>query len=202
MKARSEKGFTLVEVVVMLAILMILLGVGLPSLFAAMKNSRLSSDYGDLVGALFLARSEAVKHSTFVSVCARASDDSCGEDWSNGWLVFTDFQNQPNDMAGVIDQGDRVLRVVAPIDDRELSSFAVLSELKESPGAGAPQAFVQYNPRGTNNWSTGTFTLCDSRGVDVARAVNLIPSGDIRKARKADGIAVPSDVFGQPISCP
>ena len=105
-RAKSGKGFTLVELMVTLSVLMILMSVGVPSFIAAMKNSRLSGDYSELFGALILARSEAVKQSSFVSVCARASDNACGNDWSNGWIVFADRQNDPGDTAGVIDAGD------------------------------------------------------------------------------------------------
>ncbi len=87
---QQQSGFTLVELVVTMAVMAILLGVGVPSFIDVMKNARTSATYNSLIGSLYLARSEAVKSNLDVAICARASDASCGTDWDNGWLVFID----------------------------------------------------------------------------------------------------------------
>ena len=106
MRMFPQKGFTLIELLVSLAVLMVLVGLGVPSFVSAMKNSKLNEDYSLLVGSLYLARSEAVKRSSNVTVCARATDTSCGDNWDNGWLVFSDNTANGSGSAGVVDTDD------------------------------------------------------------------------------------------------
>lgn len=104
----SQRGFTLLELMVAVAVLSILLGLGVPAFTDTIRNNQIAAAGGDLVGALTLARNEALKRSVQVSVCAAADQDTCaaGTDWSNGWIVFVDDTGAP----GVIDAGDTPLQ--------------------------------------------------------------------------------------------
>ena len=96
MKSNTQQiGFTLIELLMTVVIVSILLGVAAPSMRAVAQNSRLTAAHNELTGSLQLARSEAVKRRTHVSVCARNTDTSCGDDWKKGWLVFTDGGDTP-----------------------------------------------------------------------------------------------------------
>ncbi len=201
MRTLPQKGFTLIELLVSLAVLMILVGLGVPSFVSAMKNSKLNADYSQLVGALYLARSEAVKRSSNITVCARATDTSCGNDWNNGWLVFSDNTSGGIGAAGVVDMDDEIFNIVPPLDGRDVTTLATVSPNPSSAANSSPQVFVRYNPRGGNNWSGGTFIVCDDRGEESALALHLVLTGDIRKGRSAtDGII--EDVHGIPVVCP
>ena len=68
MERKLNQGFTLIELLVAVAVCGILLGIGVPSFADAIKESRISSQYNTLVGSLYLARSEAVKGSSEVTV--------------------------------------------------------------------------------------------------------------------------------------
>jgi len=72
-----HNGFTLIELVVALAVLGILVAIGLPSFNAAIANSRISSQYNDTIGALFIARSEAVKSSLPTAMWLLAMKTKC-----------------------------------------------------------------------------------------------------------------------------
>ncbi|RLJ21524.1 exodeoxyribonuclease V subunit alpha [bacterium endosymbiont of Escarpia laminata] len=88
------RGFTLIELMVTLAAGVILLAVGIPAFTTMMANNQSAAYANDLVMALNLARSEAVKRKVPIAVCARKadSDDECdGNNWQNGWLLFTDI---------------------------------------------------------------------------------------------------------------
>lgn len=86
----SQKGFTLIELMVALAVLAILLGIGVPSFSSMLRDSRASTLASELQGALQLARSEAIKRRQSVVVCRRKPEESVcqdGTDWAAGWLV-------------------------------------------------------------------------------------------------------------------
>lgn len=194
------RGFTLIELLISLAVFMVLVGLGVPSFVSAMKNSRLNGDYSQLVGALYLARSEAVKQSSNVTVCARSTDTSCGTGWKNGWLVFTDNAGGAGTV-GEFDGDDEMLKIVAPLDGRDVVANASLAADPSSSSNSAPREFVRYNPRGGNNWSGGTFVVCDDRLEPHALALHVVLTGDIRKGRSDDDQVV-NDVYGVPVVCP
>ena len=88
----KESGLTLVELLVTIVVLSVLLALGVPGLQNFVKNNRLTAQANDLVVALQLARSEAVKRGTGSIVCASANEATCSgsDDWTTGWIVFTD----------------------------------------------------------------------------------------------------------------
>lgn len=92
--AKKQKGLTLVELMVTLAVAIILIAVGLPLFSGVADNNRMTAQVNALSSALQLARSEAVKTGNRVNVCPKADDDQadfyCGDqdDWANGWMVY------------------------------------------------------------------------------------------------------------------
>jgi type IV fimbrial biogenesis protein FimT len=112
MTTRCQQGFSLLELMVAIAVLGVLLGVAVPSFTQTIRNNGVVANTNELVVALSLARSEAVKRGLPTAVCARTgpTTDVCQtgtvNDWSNGWLVFAD----PAGTAGSIDAGDEIVQ--------------------------------------------------------------------------------------------
>lgn len=86
---RTSKGFTLLELIVAIAVTGIILSVGVPSFISIIQNNRAVAHTNDLVTGLNLARSEATRRSSVVTVCSSTNGTTCngGNDWSTGWLV-------------------------------------------------------------------------------------------------------------------
>ena len=82
LKCRSQPGFTLVEMLVVVIILAIVAIVAMPSLSLALANQRLRAAGTDLVSALLLARSEAIIRGAQVQVTPLSVGD-----WKSGWRV-------------------------------------------------------------------------------------------------------------------
>jgi len=91
-----QRGLTLIELMVTLAVAIVLLAIGIPSFDRLGASNRLTGQTNALVSALNLARSEALARGLPVAVCAKASpspaNTNCGAatDWVNGWQVFLD----------------------------------------------------------------------------------------------------------------
>ncbi|MEN8108370.1 MAG: GspH/FimT family pseudopilin [Pseudomonadota bacterium] len=94
----KESGITLLELLITIVMLSILLAVGVPSLQDFIKNNRITGQANDLAIAIQLARSEAVKRGTGGIICASDDEATCSnsDDWSTGWIVYTDVDQDGN----------------------------------------------------------------------------------------------------------
>jgi len=115
-QAREEKmkrrGFTLVELLVVLAVGSILLAIAVPGYGFLVEVGRLSAATNELVAAMHFARSESIKRGVRISLCTTSSPTAAvpvcdpTANWHQGWLVFEDGGTR-----GVLDQQDVLLRV-------------------------------------------------------------------------------------------
>lgn len=85
--AASKRGFTLIELMVTMAVLAILIFVAVPNLRMFMLNGRMASQTNEMITALSLARSEAIKRAANVTVCASSDNATCTGTWTQGWVV-------------------------------------------------------------------------------------------------------------------
>lgn len=83
------RGFTLIELMITIAILAIVIAIAAPSFTSVIQTNRATSLHHELLGAIQLARSESVKRRQDVIVCRTEDQETCdnGSDWSVGWLV-------------------------------------------------------------------------------------------------------------------
>jgi type IV fimbrial biogenesis protein FimT len=159
---KPDRGFTLLELMVTIAVLAILLAIGVPTLTDFIRESRVVSAANELLFNLQLARSEAVKRRRVV--CLRTADpdapESCEPDpttdgWSDAWLVM----EPPSDTIRVTNVSDAV--TVTP-----------------TPATGA----IRFNPVGTVANNTA-YTFLVEAG-DSTRLVCLRVSGHSRVERE------------------
>jgi len=173
------RGFTLIEMMVAVTVLAILLSIGIPTFSDVIRNNRTAATTNDLVGALNLARSEAMKRGSPVSICASndnqsACDGNAGS-WIKGWIVFSDATGA----AGTIDlgvDGDVILQAAAAPQNLMQINTDV--------------AYVQFNGSGTRLNSPGggpaadlTFTVKNEKCTKSAdinqRLINISRSGRV-----------------------
>lgn len=168
----ERRGFTLVELLIVLAVGSILLAIAVPGYAFLVNTSRVAAVTNDLVSTLQLARSEAIKRGMRVTVCKTsnpanampACDYAAG--WHQGWLVFVDGGTR-----GILDAQDELIR----IEQNNLNGARI-----------SPSNFhnyVSYLPsgmsQGPNNLGNGTFEICLAH---MQRKVILSVTGRIRSS--------------------
>ena len=105
-RATRGSGFTLVELVMALAILGVLLALAVPSYARFVADQKLLNEARRLADGIMLARSEAIKRNGYVVICAASPTVACGDatHWHDGWVVFADA-----DFNATVDAGDAML---------------------------------------------------------------------------------------------
>lgn len=93
-------GFTLIELMITLAIAAIVLTIGVPSFQEMMRNNRVAAQMNEFTSALNLARSEAVKRGVNVGLVPNTGG------WAQGWTAFVD-----TDSSGSLNGTEVTLRV-------------------------------------------------------------------------------------------
>ena len=153
----NSSGFTLTELMITLAIAGTLIGIAIPSFTSIISSNRLTADANELVTALSLARSEAIKQG--LSVTVRKVDDNsstnkgAGANWEDGWDVFTDADSDGN-----FEAGDVLIRTYAPL----MLSYTLRSNSFSN--------FIRFTSSGESN-GNGRFVICDnSDGNDIPEA--------------------------------
>jgi prepilin-type N-terminal cleavage/methylation domain-containing protein len=151
-------GFTLVELLVTIAILALLLAVGAPALTSFVSSSNSTNAVRLLSTSLAYARSEAVSRGDVVTVCGSTNGTACNvANWNSGWLVFRD-----TDGDALLDAGEEVLKVE---DASQLSmTFAIVDDNSNAETFNA----VQFNNLGEVSNVCATVSLPVSCAVDNA----------------------------------
>lgn len=148
---KTNTGFTLIELMMTVVILSILVSLAVPAFNDTLRTNRLAAQSNDLITAVNLARAEAVKRRTTVTICSSNNQQSCtASNWRDGWIVRND---QDND----------VLRAFPALQGKTTIS-------------GAP-ATITYGQRGfLENGNPVTLTLCIDAG-NKGRRINITGTG-------------------------
>ena len=165
---KKKSGFTLIELMVTVAIVSIVVAFGIPAMTEFSKNDRLTTNINTLIGHLSYARSEAVKRSVQVTLCvSNNSGDpapSCtGGNWEDGWIVYIDADGDDSFTAG-----EEVIRAQQALEGQNTLT----------PGGGIGNQVI-YDYRGFAG-VVGTFLLCDDRSGPHGKTVTITNTGRVR----------------------
>ncbi|TKD37086.1 GspH/FimT family pseudopilin [Azotobacter chroococcum] len=158
-------GFTLVELMVALAVLAILLGIAVPSFTEVSLSGRLRSLANGLVASATLGRSEAIKRNAVVTLCASSDGATCAEpgegDWHQGWIVVADGTVLHAQSAAP--SGYRITAGVTSIAFQPTGLGATSTSLticRSSPSAGSQERVVEISLTGRTSVKTTTAGEC------------------------------------------
>ncbi len=163
-----NRGHTLNELLITLAIAALMLIAGAPMLGGLVANGRLTAELNALHHVLHSGRREAIKRRLNLVLCQSADGARCtdGADWGRGWILFVD-----RDDDGVADgpAAEPVLRRHSP-----QGRVAIRTNRQ------------RYTLRGLRRRSTnGTFLICDPAGRVDGRALIVSYTGRPRSAPAA-----------------
>jgi type IV fimbrial biogenesis protein FimT len=172
---RGARGFTLIELMIVLAVASVVLGSGLPALSNFIRSVKLTSTTNDFFASLILARSEAAKRKSRVAMCKSRDGAVCATDggWEQGWIVFHDTDND-----GTRDAGEEVLQrfQAMPTDMRVMGNLMVAKYISYAPTGDAKLV--------SGAFQAGTITLCTtSTTAENAREIVISSSGRPRVQR-------------------
>jgi type IV fimbrial biogenesis protein FimT len=168
-----QQGFSLIELMVVVVIVGEIMLVAAPSYTALIERTQLKSYANELVASFYLARSEAIKRNSPMTLCVSTDGETCtgGGDWEEGWIVFDD--NDPNDV---------VVKYQQPLPDGLVlfnlssSTFTAMNFLpsglvdigapvqmklcKQTPSAGVEEKIVRFTLTGSPSIKTNPLVGC------------------------------------------
>lgn len=175
-QCRAVSGFTLIELMVTIAVLAIGAAIAYPSFTGVIQSNRVATSANELMASIALARSEAIRNNRGAAICASSEGIACDGSWGDegGWLVWGDNGAGANAANGTLDADETVLR------------FGRLSDAMDIAG---PAANLRFDNRGRIHSSTVTaqqFTLqpmsCPA-GKNLVRRLRVNVSGQVTMER-------------------
>ncbi|HCR34574.1 MAG TPA: pre-pilin like leader sequence [Stenotrophomonas sp.] len=170
MSLRRSTGFTLVELMVTVAVLAMLSTIAYPSFRSTIRSNRMATTSNELMGALALARSEAIRGTRGGGVCASKAGTACdGSSWADGWMVWNDTNGN-----GSFDNGEAVLRFAEARSQMQGASGEALS--------------IAFDPRGRSRAAAVqniTLRPTDCSDTPLQRRMTISLTGQVRLQKEA-----------------
>jgi len=173
---RRDGGFTLIELMIAIALVAILLATAVPALDDFTNDARQTGAINDFISSIHIARNTAITTNSRVTMCASASGTNCElASWDSGWIIFGDRNSN-----GSVDAGETIVSASAPVEGLSILSGEFPAALMYRPNGRAMTAALIGN--------SGEFAVCDFRGATHAKVILIELSGRPRMSEtKANG---------------
>jgi type IV fimbrial biogenesis protein FimT len=196
-------GFTLIELMVTISVAAVLIALAVPNFTPVIRSNRFSTYSNNLIAALNLARSEAVKRGQEVVI------RKIGANWEGGWTIFVDIDRST---AGTNPITDNIYNATAATDctagaDCLLKTYPALANAYTLRGGGNLKDFIRYTSSGISNYLPDNliqknnidkdyFVICDNsdgNNTPEANTAKLIVMNTVGRPRLALDTTTPAD---------
>jgi type IV fimbrial biogenesis protein FimT len=150
---KRQTGFSITELMIVVAIVAILFAIGIPSFRYVTNANRASAEVNGLLGDLMYARAEAVREGTPVVVCTSGDRQSCANvnTWQGGWIICV------ANPAGTCDNTTAVLRVQKPFTSTDSLngnvSAVAFSRVGFATGLPGTANFTLHDSTNNSTWT-------------------------------------------------
>lgn len=165
----NKKGFSLIELIIVLSITAILATIAIPSFQWVIRTNRLAAATNQMVAMLAFTRSEAIKRGVRVTLCKSDSGVQCttSQGFEQGWIVFQD-----HNVNATVDGNEAIIQVFS---GEQLDGLVMT-------GNRPVASYVSYTPMGNTELTSGAFqagtlTFC---ATPEARRLIISRSGRVR----------------------
>ena len=160
MPSENQSGFTMVELMVTIAVLAILTGLALPSFQGSLRSNRVATTSNEVLASFSLARTEAIRGIGRAGVCPSATGLACvaSADWAAGWIVWHEVPSAGGPVLTVV-------RVVQP---------------KQRTVVTGPAAGVVFTAQGRAQAGAAQVAVAPSDAAAPARCIRVGVTGQSR----------------------
>lgn len=165
-RRQRQRGVTLIELMVTVAVAAVLLAVAAPSFRTVVNNSRLTGHANTLLASAQLARSEAIKRNSPVRLCRSSNGTTCAAagGWEQGWIV---------------------LHPTSPVGQQVISVQQALGNGFTMTGPNVPIDFQAIGAGST----TGAFKICAANSSEgQGRDITLSATGRVSISPDKTGV--------------
>ncbi|WP_166259106.1 GspH/FimT family pseudopilin [Marinobacter salicampi] len=183
---RKHEGLTLIELVVVIALISVVVGFAVPGFAGLVERSHRQTTISSMVNLFNVSRTAAVQQQVPVTICPLdPADAKCTRDWSLPVTAFTD-----------------------PLRQRQLTSSTEVVLVKTAPSRGrliggtGIRRYFGFNADGMAAGAIGNVTWCpDDRDASKAVQLRINWGGRVVRARDTDGDGIAEDSRGAPLVC-
>lgn len=143
---KQWQGFNLIELLIVMAIITVLGGLGIPSLRSGLQRSAEAATLNTLSHLATFARNRAIKEQTFFTLCPSVDLRHCQGEWNKTLIVFSDGNRNER-----LDEGERLYQTLT------LAKGTPCLEWRASAG----RQYVQFKSSGATNGTAGHFRFCE-----------------------------------------